>query len=596
MNQDSNPLPRWNLDTLYTGFDDPAYRKDLETLEHTISGLTALTGDTRRAEENPGGWCTDCTALLNRALGLLETLESYIYCRYTTATTDQEAIQQLNRIEELSVPLTTARAAFRETLGASGITPYKVCADKTPAADYRFFLEEELAYRNRQMPVSEEDLAADLARAGASAWGRLQETLGSTESVVWDETTGERKTLVQLRTLAYDPDRAVREKAYHCELETWKRIEIPMAYALNGVKGFSITMNRRRGHRDTLERAAMQNRITIKTLEAMTGVMEESLPIFTGYLKTKARLLGLDACAFFDLFAPIASEEPSWSFEKARSFILERFYSFSDEYGDFGKKAFEHGWIDSEPRPGKVGGAFCTSFSSPWESRILCNFDNSFNSVTTLAHELGHAYHHFVLEGTEALLRDYPMTLAETASIFSENIVYGGLLSELSPQEGLPVLEAFLQDSCQVIVDILSRFIFEKSVFERRKKGDLSPEDFCDLMIDAQKKTYGDGLDPEALHRYMWAVKGHYYNHELAFYNFPYAFGLLFGLGLYGRYVQEGPIFTKTYRTILENTGRSSAVEVARNAGFDIEDPDFWRIGIGVIATRAEEFRRAGES
>jgi len=469
----------------------------------------------------------------------------------------------------------------------------EICREGSALEKYRFFLLEELEYRKFQMTTAEENLAADLARPGAVAWSRLQETISSTESVTWDEKTGERKTIVELRALAYDADRAIREKAYKAELAAWKRVELPMAYALNGVKGFSVIINSRRGHETTLDRSAMQNRISTKALEAMTGVMKESLPMFRDYLKAKAGILGVEKTAFFDLFAPVGESESRWDFPTTRDFILEQFHTFSDEYGAFGEKAFREGWIDAEPREGKVGGAYCTSFSSPWESRVLCNFDRSFNSVTTIAHELGHAYHHHVMEGNRFLTRDYPMTLAETASIFSENIVYGTLLSELKKEEKVPVLEAFLQDSCQVIVDILSRFLFESAVFEKRRDGELSPEEFCALMTDAQKQTYGDGLDPDLLHPYMWAVKGHYYSYDLAFYNFPYAFGLLFGLGLYGRYMEEGPAFTGRYRAILENTGKASAVDVARGAGFDIEQPDFWRTGIAVIADRVHEFRGA---
>lgn len=593
MKQESSALPRWDLDPIYQGFDDPSYENDIARLKETISQLEEKVNNPEETAKDPEAWTRSCIDLFNGASEVMETLESFTACRYTTATTDREVVGRMNLIEELAVPLSSVRARFRETLASIEKAPEELCHAGSPLAEYRFFLEEELHYRKLQLTAAEEDLAADLARPGAVAWGRLQETLSSTESAVWDEGTGERKTLVQLRTLAYDADRTVRERAYRKELGTWKGIEIPMAFALNGVKGFSVILNGRRGHRDTLERSAMQNRISGKALDAMISVMQDSLPLFRSYLKTKARLLGLERCAFFDLFAPLKGNEETWDFDTAREFILRRFYCFSDEYGDFGRKAFTKNWIDSEPRAGKVGGAYCTSFSSPWESRILCNFDNSFNSVTTMAHELGHAYHHHVLEGTDSLLRDYPMTLAETASIFSENIIYGGLLSELDEKSRLPVLETFLQDSCQVIVDILSRYLFEKAVFEKRREGELSPEDFSTLMIDAQRQTYGDGLDEELLHPYMWAVKGHYYSHERAFYNFPYAFGLLFGLGLYGLYLNEGKAFTRRYRSILQNTGKTSAVEVAQSAGFDIEEPGFWQQGIQVIAGRAEEFSKA---
>ncbi|MBN2048876.1 MAG: M3 family oligoendopeptidase [Spirochaetales bacterium] len=592
MNAPEDTIPRWNLDKIYGGFHDPAYNEARESTASSIRLFGRASEEGPKEKERAEEWLSRCLDLLNSLAARLENLESYVLCRYTTATTDKEAVREMNRLEELSTPLAAARAAFRESLGNLGKTAEELCS--SPALkDYLFFITEELEFRKHQMETSEEDLAADLARSGANAWGRLQDTLGSTESITWNEKTGEKKTVVQLRALAYDPEREVREKAYRKELEIWKRVEIPLSFALNGVKGHSIVVNRRRGYTATLQRSIKQNRVTEKTLDSLLQVMHESLPVFRNYLKTKAHILAVPRLAFFDLFAPVGESNAVWDFKGTRDFILRQFYSFSKDYGSFGEKAFTEGWIDSEPRQGKVGGAYCTSFSEPWESRILSNFDHSFNSVTTLAHELGHAYHHHCLRGAAFLLRDYPMTLAETASIFSENIVYGRLLADLQGKERLPVLESFLQDSCQVIVDILSRFLFEKAVFEEREKGDLSPEDYCDLMIKAQKETYGDGLDPELLHPYMWAVKSHYYSHALAFYNFPYAFGLLFGLGLYGLYLETGAAFTDRYIAILAGTGKASAVDLAAQAGFNIEEPDFWRRGLEVITRRAEEFQAA---
>jgi oligoendopeptidase F len=220
----------------------------------------------------------------------------------------------------------------------------------------------------------------------------------------------------------------------------------------------------------------------------------------------------------------------------------------------------------------------------------MCNYDGSFSSVTTVAHELGHAWHHECIKDSPYALTKYPMTLAETASIFAETIVSEAALAAAGPAERRFLLEMHLQDGCQVIVDILSRFYFEKAVFEARKKGELSPERLCGLMLDAQERTYGEGLDPAKRHPYMWAVKGHYYIPSLAYYNFPYAFGQLFGLGLYARYREEGPTFADTYRRLLGDTGSASAVEVTRRAGFDIETPTFWAKGLDVFAAQAEEF------
>jgi len=257
--------------------------------------------------------------------------------------------------------------------------------------------------------------------------------------------------------------------------------------------------------------------------------------------------------------------------------------------GAFARRAFESGWIDGEPRNGKVSGAYCTDMPLVKETRVLCNFDGAFNSVTTVAHELGHAFHSDVVADLSSLEQEYPMTLAETASIFAETVVFNSELSP-APEARLGLLEINLQDGCQIMVDILSRYFFEQSVFAEREGGELTVDDYCRLMRDAQLRTYGDGLDPASLHPFMWLVKCHYYSSDLSFYNFPYAFGQLFGLALYARYLAEGPSFAPVYEDLLRETGRMDAVSLTAKAGFDIEDPAFWKSGIDVFASRIDEF------
>jgi oligoendopeptidase F len=270
--------------------------------------------------------------------------------------------------------------------------------------------------------------------------------------------------------------------------------------------------------------------------------------------------------------------------------VVERFSAFDPAMGSFARKAFDGNWIDAEPREGKVGGAYCMDFPILKESRILCNNEGSFHTLTTIAHELGHAWHHECVKDLPYGLTQYPMTLAETASIFAETVVFEDAIGKAKGAEKASLAEFLLRDGCQIMVDILSRFYFERDVFERRTERELPPEELCGLMLEAQKRTYGDGLDPEKLHPYMWAVKGHYYYSGLSFYNYPYAFGQLFGLGLYARYREEGPSFAARYRDLLAETGKASAEEVAAKAGYDIRKKDFWLQGMKVFSERVAEF------
>lgn len=612
-------IPRWSLDSVFPGFDSPEYARAKlrlgelarETVAHMESAPSAASSGS--APIDPGfqrafeAWLERALALENEADALSRTLSSYCYAIYSTDTGDRVAMAEMNAVDEIALPFARAGVLFLNAL-ASREGAVRGAIESNPGiARFSFYLEDALFWQKRQMSAAEEDLAADLARSGADAWGRLQEQLTSTASCVWDEATGERKTLVELRALAYDADESVRAKAFRKELAVCESIALPVAASLNGVKGCAVTLNARRhwqGSADAgrllplspaLEKSVAQGRLSRAALSALIGAMEESLPEWRRYLKAKARLLGKERCAFSDLFAPVGGKFPAYTWDTVRSTVIANFSSFSPRMGDFARRAFDSGWIDAESRNGKVSGAYCTDMPLVKETRVLCNFDGAFNTVTTVAHELGHAFHSDVVKDLPPLQQNYPMTLAETASIFAETVVFESELAAAPPEAKLGLLEVHLQDGCQIIVDILSRFYFERDAFADRAKAELSAEEYCAKMLDAQKRTYGDGLDPDLLHPYMWLVKCHYYSSDLSFYNFPYAFGQLFGMALYARYRKEGPAFARVYEEILLETGRMDAVELTRRAGFDIESPEFWKSGIDVFVAQIDEFTKLVE-
>ena len=452
---------------------------------------------------------------------------------------------------------------------------------------------QELAEQSQYlMSEAEESLASELALSGALAWQKLQGTVCSQLSVNFErDGKTEKMAITALQNLRTDPDPDVRRRAYEVELEAWKSVREPLAAALNGVKGAVGTLDRRRDRVDALHSALDQSRIDRQTLDAMMGAMQDAFPVFRRYLKAKAVRLGHEALPWWDIFAPTGRVERRFSFAQAREFVVEQFGGFSDRLARFAQRAFENNWIDAEPRDGKRGGAFCMGVPLVDESRILCNFDGSLDGVFTLAHELGHAYHRECQVGKTMLQTITPMTLAETASIFCETIVTDAVLATAAnPQEELAILETALIGDTQVIVDISSRFIFEKEVFERRAKSEMSADDFCEMMLRAQKVTFGDGLDERYLHPYMWAWKPHYYRPLLSFYNYPYAFGLLFGLGLYAVYQERGETFLPEYDALLASTGEGTAADLAARFDIDIRQPAFWRNSLNVIEERINRY------
>lgn len=518
--------PRWDLSPAFSGFDSPEYLNARADLAARMPDLEAMAASAPQAGFGP--WLASFLTLSDELCRVERSLSSYCHAVYSTDTSCERATAELNKAEELGLPLKRAAVAFRNSLKNREAELLELLSRDPSLADYAFLLKEELFSQSRQMPPELEDLAADLSRSGADAWSRLQEALSSNVSCLWDEASGERRTVVELRNLAYAPERAVREKAFRKEIECWKSVEIPMAAALNGVKGADVVLDKRRGWKDALERACFQARIETRTLDALIAALESSLPLFRRYLKAKAKILGIEKCAFYDLFAPVGTQARGYGWKETEELIVRRFSEFDPAMGAFATRAFAGRWIDAEPRKGKVGGAYCTDLPNARESRVLCNFEGSFYSVTTVAHELGHAYHYECVKDLPLYLTDYPMTLAETASIFAETIMFEGELKDARGPERLGLLDLSLRDACQVIVDILSRFSFERSVFASRAERELGPAEFCAFMLEAQERSYGDALDGHARHPYMWAAKGHYYYADLSYYNFPYAFGQLF--------------------------------------------------------------------
>lgn len=569
---------RWDLSPVYPSVDSPEFNADLEKLK-------ALIKQCKETLEKGTSTIEQVIDMYNEVSDLTTTLGTYCYCQVSTNTTDKAAVNALNKVDALSMDL-----AVLSTMFTNYIVQHKAEVDQycQQNPDYTFVLNEIAQDAKHQMSMEMEELAADLLRNGSDSYSRLQEAISSTASA---ELDGKKLTVIQLRAMATNPDREVRKKAYEAELKIWKEHEIAFCYSLNAIKGTTLSLEKRRNWNSPIERSINSARISQKTLDALIGTLEKNLPVFRDYLKTKAKLLGIKKCAFYDLFAPIGNANMTYTLDQARKFVAKQYGAFNPAMGRFAENAFQNNWIDPFPRVGKTGGAYDTYIPSIKESRVFANFDGTYDGVSTFAHELGHAWHDHIVSTKPAILRNYPMTLAETASIFSEFIVFKGAVEEATDEQKIAIIEQFVQSACQVCVDILCRFYFEKAVFQARKDGELMPDDMCRIMLDCQKKTYGDGLDENQLHPYMWAVKGHYYSTGFSFYNYPYAFGQLFGLGLYNRSTKEkgSTPFYEKYNHLLSLTGQLPAEEVAKTAGIDITDPAFWQEGMDIIASYAKQ-------
>ncbi len=600
--RDLGALPRWDLSNVYPGLASPQFEAALAELDRRLDEHDAaldrdgIGGPAPRVEEDAGALARIVEGYLDRTNWLsrrLHTLSSFAHGFYSTNTFDELARRRVSELEMREVRASAAEVRFLSwARGIEGRLD-ALCARSPAIAAHRFFLAESIERARHLMSEKEELLASALAPSGAAAWTRLHQTITSQIEVPFERDGKiERLSMSKVRALAADPDPAVRERAYRAELAAWEQWKEPCAAALNGVKGWASTLLPRRGFGEAIEEALFHSRIDRPTLDALLSAMRDSLPDFRRYFRAKARALGKERLAWWDIQAPVSAAARVWPYAEATDFIVSRFATFSDRLAELAQRAFERGWIDAEPRRGKVGGAFCMGIPEAKESRILSNYDGTFDQVSTLAHELGHAFHNECLKDVEPLRRRTPMTLAETASIFCETIVFHAALAEAPPGEALAIVETSLLGAAQVVVDIYSRYLFETRVFERRTRSELSAGEFCALMREAQLEAYGDALDPDGLHPYMWAVKPHYYSPDLAFYNYPYAFGMLFGLGLYAIYRARGRGFVPEYEALLASTGLGRAAELAARFGIDLRDRAFWDGGLAEIRALIDRYER----
>ena len=529
---------------------------------------------------------------MNSLLRLYTTINAFIASHVTTDSHNTLAKRSESELEIIGVRIKKIDVRFQGWIKSVGGALQSILTSPGPSKEHSFYLKEVLEQSRYLMSDSEESLASELELSGGNAWSKLQGTVCSQLTVNFElDGKKEKMPLTTILNLSHHPDPDVRRRAYEAELAAWETVREPMAAALNGVKGTVATLSKRRGRTDALHTSLDQARIDGEILNTMLAAMRESFPSFRRYLKAKAKRLGCNALPWWDLFAPVGRVNHHYGWDETREFIVEQFSTFSTRLANLAKRAFQNNWLDAEPREGKRGGAFCMEVPAVDESRILCNFDGSLDSVSTVAHELGHAYHNECQVGKTILQTRTPMTLAETASIFCETIVSDAVLAKASSnEEKLAILETSLISSTQVIVDISSRFLFEKEVFERREKSELSADEFCEIMIRWQRDTYGDGLDEAHLHKYMWTWKPHYYSTSLSFYNFPYAFGLLFGTGLYSIYRKRRGSFVSDYESLLASTGEERPVELASRFAIDLRKPDFWKDSLKIIEKRIDQY------
>lgn len=575
----------WNLDVLYTGFDDPAYEADIKELEKNYKELADTV--VNAAQMSDKDKVEKIFISKENIQNLLLKLVNYPELRQSVNTEDGQAMAQMNRIMKIYSENAAVDVASDKILGSIE-NEDKLAEESEIIKDYLFIIKKNKKKMSHMLSDEVEAMISAMDMTGGAAWGNLQSYLTSTVKVDYD---GRQVSLSEIRNLAYSDKAEVRKKAYEAEIACYEKIQDSVAFALNNIKNQFTMISNKKGYKSPLDMTLEEARMSRQTLDAMMSAVEEYLPVFHKYLRRKAELLGYKkGLPWYEIFAPLSDSQKEYSLEEAREYLGECFSGFCPEMADMMKEAFDNQWIDFYPRNGKQGGAFCGGLPNVDESRILTNYDGTFGAIDTLAHELGHAFHNRMTYNERPLNHDYPMPVAETASTFNEVHLGHYALSKASDEEKLLLLESDLKEQCQCVVDIYSRYLFETAVFEQCQDKFLMAEDLKAIMLDCQKKAYGDGLDPEYMHPYMWVCKSHYYSSGLSFYNFPYTFGNLFAQGLYNLYLKEGQAFVDKYKEMLRLTPVHSCEEDGAQMGLDLTRKEFWEESLKSIADKIEEF------
>ena len=574
----------WDLTVFYKDFDDPEFKDDLARLPKEIDAFTAAIAAPAEDEvEKLVSLVHQEEALSN----LFERLSLMIELTLSVDANNKAANAAMAPLMRAVMGSSLASNAFSRYLASLENLDAIIDADDELKAR-AFALREAAEDAKHQLPEALEKPVLKMQLSGGEAFSQLRDKLDATLLVDYD---GKQIPLSAVRALAYDGDADTRRRAYEAELASYKKIELPMSFCLNNLKAEGETMAALKGYKGVLDMALAHSRMDEKTLEAMWTAIREALPELREYFKAKGRLLGHEnGLPFYDLFAPVGQSTRTYTVEEARALLLDLFGKFCPEMGEMMRTAFDEGWIDMYPREGKSGGAFCSGSYAKNFSRVMTNFAGSASDVSTLAHELGHAFNNRMLHHKPIMMTETPMPLAETASTFNETLLISQLLKTATPEEELTLLDSCLTEQTQTMVDIYSRFLFEQKVVAAQADHALDVDELKETMLWAQEQSYGDGLDPEYRHPYMWACKSHYYSTGVHFYNFPYAFGGLFARGLYARYEKEGEAFVPVYCDLLSRFGSDTIANVTASVGIDVTTPDFWREAVESVLVQVRRF------
>ncbi|MGG2027468.1 M3 family oligoendopeptidase [Gottfriedia sp. S16(2024)] len=579
----------WDLDVFFKGgSESPAFATYIKEITNLVEGIE------RQVSLFSAPKSSDEVEELADIIGNIEVIGKklsqaggFVGCLQAQNMGDQKANLLEGTLTQLYATFSTCLTKFHSQLTKIEDSVWKNILETDEFKEISFALNERRQHASELLSVEQEALITALSVDGYHGWGQMYDTVVGKMQIEHDDKL---LSIGQASNLFSSKERDVRKEIFEKWEETWSDESDYFAKILNHLAGFRLSVYGQRGWNNVLKEPLSINRMSQETLDSMWGAIIDNKAPFVEYLERKAKLLGVEKLSWYDLDAPVADIDSSVSYSEGAEFILDQFGKFGDELTSFTKMAYEDSWIEAEDRAGKRPGGFCTGFPESSQSRIFMTYSGTPSNVSTLAHELGHAFHSFAMKDVHTLNKYYAMNVAETASTFAEMIVADAAVKNASSdQERLALLEDKIQRSVAFYMNIHARFLFETRFYEERKNGVVSKHKINELMEEAQKEAYCGAL--EEYHPHFWASKLHFYITDVPFYNFPYTFGYLFSLGIYAKALEEGKSYEQKYIALLKDTASMTVEELAqKHLGVDLTKRDFWEKAVKLSLKDVEEF------
>lgn len=588
----------WDLESIFVGgTKSKALQEKLHDVNKQIAQYeNALSAWKYTGDEESLQTFKDILSMQEKIAKGLGQARTFVRMWLDAYMDDEHGNVVLSQVMDLYSEMRKLTNAYTKKLVAISDDDWETFLEDPELQEVSFVLNETRTKGKRLLSEEEETLIAELDKDGLAAWSSLYDTIVSIMTIPFKDSAGKTTDLSvgqAMNRMYADPDPKVRKQLFENWESAWEKYAPIFADNLNHLSGYRLTLQRAHGRKNHLEEPLEFNRMSLETLDAMWASVSNHKQPFIDYLERKAYILGMEKLGWEDVNAPvtIGEQEPTrFTYDEACEFIIEHFSSFGQKLTDFTKHALQNRWVEAEDRPNKRPGGYCTNLPEFEESRIFMTFTGSPSDVSTLAHELGHAFHSDVMKDLPMLNRGYAMNVAETASTFAETIIDNAAIKHAkTDEEKISLLASKLETATAMFLNIHARFLFEDAFYTERKNGFVPASRLNELMIKAQKEAYQDCLS--SYHPHFWCSKLHFFIDRVPFYNFPYTFGYLFSLGIYAEYLKQPEGFEDKYIALLRDTGSMKVEDLAmKHLGVDITKEDFWTAGIELMAKDVEEF------